>query len=365
MVKLKKAKIIKRIYEEGRETISSAVPKKKSPKNKLKRHRLTAAGASKKTARLTQLEKTINFNSVKNIALRDAISNGVKKQSSLTGPTKKKKRAGEKRAEIYPPTQALEENYELPSHYGTTSLVFMVKDPFWIYAYWEIAQHEFDSLRHTLPPALAQTAKFILRVYEVTLINFNGRNANNYFDIEPGSGTTNWYINLWADNTSWVGELGLRTSQGIFYPLARSNYVHLPRVGPSSRSEQIWMRVDNEKYTPPYITPNTSFLQKTAPSSSAFKLSAGRKNLHLTEEDIRSYYNNLSAPLKDIILSRLSKLYKIKTRRRYTFLLEGDNESERQKIFSAFFPKDYNVKRIRLNSSQELVLLGASENHFF
>lgn len=331
MVRRKKAKIVKRVYEEGRETIFSAVQKKKPPRNKPKRHRLTSAGAPKKTARLI----------------------------------KKKKLSGEKKAEIYSEKQALEDNYELPSSYGTTSLSFMVKDPFWIYAYWEIVPRELDSLRHKLPPAEIETAKFIVRVYEVTLINFNGRNANNYFDLEPGSDTNNWYINLWADNTSWVGEIGLRTARGIFYPLVRSNYVHLPRVGHSPRSEQIWMEVDNEKYTPPYITPRTSFFQKTVSSSSAAAIAAGRKNLHLTEEDIRRYYNNLSAPLKDIILSRLSKFYNLKTRRRYTFFLEGDNESERQKIFSAFFPKDYHVKKILLNSSQELVLLGASENNFF
>ena len=50
------------------------------------------------------------------------------------------------------------------------------------------------------------------------MININSSNINGYFDIEVSSYTGNWYINLWHDNTTYMGEIGIRISDGRFSP---------------------------------------------------------------------------------------------------------------------------------------------------
>lgn len=253
--------------------------------------------------------------------------------------------------------QPFVEHYELPVHYGTTRLTLMVKDPFWLYAYWEIARGSIESLRNTLTKEEIDRAKTILRMYDITLVDFNGYNANSYFDIEVGNTTNNWYVNLWCDNASYVGEIGLRCQDGRFFSLARSNYVNAPRVGYSPRAEQIWMRVEDKEPASAYVVAQIKrpLLRK---ASLPLKDSAKKRAIYLTEDDIRNYYSELSPWLRDIISSRLSKL-EGRGDLKYKFVLEGETKEERQAILSRL-PKDYFLRKLLLGASEELVL-GASE----
>ena len=76
---------------------------------------------------------------------------------------------------------------ELPDAYGDNRIVLMVRDPEWLFTYWELRKDVVDSARNALIP-LAESAKTILRVYDVTDIIFNGHNAHKYFDIEVTDG---------------------------------------------------------------------------------------------------------------------------------------------------------------------------------
>ena len=130
---------------------------------------------------------------------------------------------------------------QLPSVYQTTSLWLMVKDPTWLFATWEIAPKDLKNLK-TKMKGKARGAVMVLRIYDVTWVEFNGANANSHFDIEVGL-ANNWHINLRQDNVSCCGEIGLKTKQGGFFPLIRSNFVETPPAGFSQRTEQIWMTV--------------------------------------------------------------------------------------------------------------------------
>ncbi|MBN1354123.1 MAG: DUF4912 domain-containing protein, partial [Candidatus Omnitrophica bacterium] len=250
---------------------------------------------------------------------------------------------------------------ELPSNYGGTRLTLLVKDPFWIYAYWEISHDSLVSLKKSMSGDYADNCKMILRMYEVTLVDFNGENANSYFDIEITPYSNNWYVSLWNDSVSYIGEIGLRGPDGRFFAMVRSNCVHTPRAGYSPRKDQIWMKVAEGKSASPYARLFRMSAQKSAfakNTAAEKKIVKDKKKLYLTESDVRNYYSKLSPFLKDLVSRRLGRLPRPKSGTRM-FFLEGDTDEERERLLY-FLPKGEFFKRITLGSSAELVLFGGA-----
>ncbi len=249
------------------------------------------------------------------------------------------------------------EEQELPSHYGTTNLRLLVRDPFWIYAYWEISETSWKNLTKKLSSNEVEGAKTILRLYEVSLIDFNGKNANHYFDIDVGAYINNWHINLWSDNESYVGEIGIRTQSGDFFALSRSNCVHTPRVGYSPRTEQMWMKFIDETEHSRYIVARVKANKNNKGLGGTNSNYRYRKIIFLTEEDIKNYYEDWQPSLKDVLLKKDSD----KQYEKYLLFLEGASEEEREKILSKL-PKGYYIKSRQKGASEEMVLVAEEES---
>jgi hypothetical protein len=141
---------------------------------------------------------------------------------------------------------------ELPDSYGDNRIVLMVRDPEWLFTYWELRQDVIDSARNTLIP-LAEGAKTILRVYDVTDIIFNGYNAHKYFDIEVTGGARSWYIHAGEPDRSFCVDIGFLAPDGTFRVLSRSNIVRTPRMGVSGVVDEEWMSI-KELYEKAYVT---------------------------------------------------------------------------------------------------------------
>jgi len=163
-----------------------------------------------------------------------------------------REKAAERTHAAYVPDKGFTEDYALPPVYGKTYCTLIARDPYCIYAYWEIAPAALAELKKKIGRVFARSV-YILRLYDVTLIDFDGTNANRTVDIEVGPQADNWYINMWCDNITCCGEIGLRTPMGKFYPLARSNFVTTPRAGTSGRSDVVWMEVKAHKLSEPYV----------------------------------------------------------------------------------------------------------------
>lgn len=134
--------------------------------------------------------------------------------------------------------------HELPVGYGVDKMVLLVRDPWWLYAYWEIKQGTVERLKSELKDEFYR-AKRILRVYDVTNITFNGSNANRYFDIPIHEFANNWYIDAGGPGKSWCVDLGLKLSNGRFITVLRSNVVQTPLDGPSGITDEEWMIPDD------------------------------------------------------------------------------------------------------------------------
>lgn len=152
-----------------------------------------------------------------------------------------------------------ETGYELPQGYGTTRVVLMVRDPFWVHAYWEIAQDVSETVTAALGPDGWHVGRRTLRVHDVTGVDFDGTNAHRTLDIDIGSGANNWYVNVERPNRSYCAELGLVGPDGRFVLLSRSNVVRTPRAGPSEVIDEEWMSISAiERYYPhPGRTPSS------------------------------------------------------------------------------------------------------------
>ncbi len=139
------------------------------------------------------------------------------------------------------------EHEELPSGYGDNKIVLLVRDPYWLHSYWEMIDEKKMQVEQEARAGWNELRK-VLRVYDVTGVNFNGFNANKYYDIDLTPEASNWYINVGEPNRSWCVDLGIITPDGKFILIARSNIVTTPRDGASDVIDEEWMSVEEDFY---------------------------------------------------------------------------------------------------------------------
>ena len=137
-------------------------------------------------------------------------------------------------------------DFRFPPGYGDNRIVILVRDPWWIFSYWEIRKDKEEEAVHKIESSGDNPVKSVLRVYDVTDINFNGKNAHSYFDIDLRGLATNWYINVGKPDRAWIVDIGIVTKKGDFYVLARSNVVKTPRFGMSDQLDAEWMMPEEE-----------------------------------------------------------------------------------------------------------------------
>ena len=133
---------------------------------------------------------------------------------------------------------------DLPSEYGKDKIVLQVRDTRWLHAYWEVTPATWERFKQKLGNSF-NSAKRLLRVYDVSFIHFNGANAHSFFDIEVGYDTSNWYINTNGPGKSWCVDYGLKLANGEFITIIRSNVVQTPLDGPSNITDEDWMIPDD------------------------------------------------------------------------------------------------------------------------
>jgi len=129
---------------------------------------------------------------------------------------------------------------ELPAQYGKDEMVLQVRDPWWLHCYWEVSPGTWERLRQSLKE-LFFSAKKVLRVYDISQIIFNGKNAHRFFDIEINQETSSWYIDVGGSGRSWCIDYGLNLPNGEFITVLRSNVVTTPLDGPSWITDEEWM----------------------------------------------------------------------------------------------------------------------------
>src|SRR5579862_1929857 len=114
----------------------------------------------------------------------------------------------------------------IPWGYGDVRIVGMARDPQWACVYWEISD---ESIRNAQQKLKDPQAGLSLRVYDTTGRDFNGLNAHLHWDLGIDRSTTVYHFRAGKPAATIHVDVGVRSGNGSFQPIARSNAIEMPR----------------------------------------------------------------------------------------------------------------------------------------
>lgn len=132
-----------------------------------------------------------------------------------------------------------DDKYQLPEQYEANRMVLQVKNPEWIYVYWEYTAEKLDEI--ITENNCNKEANLILRVYNLT-----AEDKNSYYDIDVTYNHKDWYIGGVSPEHVYEIKLGILDSNDEFHTLLESNQIKTPANSMSDVFSEKWMTV-NEK----------------------------------------------------------------------------------------------------------------------
>lgn len=118
-------------------------------------------------------------------------------------------------------------------------LVVMVRNPYWLHVYWEIAPRSVERAQSALGQNWHGTAP-VLRVFEVA----SDGSAMLQREIVIHGGVNHWYVDVHSPPRQFRMEIGYLTANGQFFSLARSNTVTTPPASTSDSVDENWSDID-------------------------------------------------------------------------------------------------------------------------
>ena len=118
-------------------------------------------------------------------------------------------------------------------------LVVMVRDPYWLHAYWELAPRSLERAQSALGQYWHATRP-VLRLYHLSADG----SAVLQREITIHGGVNHWYVDVQNPPQQYRMEIGYVTAAGQFYCLARSNTVTTPPAGTSDSVDENWIDID-------------------------------------------------------------------------------------------------------------------------
>jgi hypothetical protein len=129
---------------------------------------------------------------------------------------------------------------ELPAIYGRDRIVLLPRDPWWVYAYWEITPATRAEAMRTLGVD-ADAAPLVLRIHDLTADAQVADQRDPWIDVEISVDVGSQYMNVGRPGVTVSAELGLCTRAGRFAPLVRSNTLQVPPSQASPDGTVSWL----------------------------------------------------------------------------------------------------------------------------
>ena len=118
--------------------------------------------------------------------------------------------------------QAVKTSCTVPDIYMENSIHLLLRDPFWVFAYWNVNPLEMENLAGSCPEH-----ELILRVYELEENSSPLSSAVSFFDIPVKKSDRSWYINLSVLDT-WYKAALIAVTPEKMTKLCVSNSVFSP-----------------------------------------------------------------------------------------------------------------------------------------
>jgi hypothetical protein len=129
---------------------------------------------------------------------------------------------------------------ELPETYGVDECEVLYKDPWWVFAYWEVTDGGLDAARAQLGPS-AGSARLVMRLF--TSIQRDGETQREVHDIDLGGRHGRRYLPSVKPGAHLRVAVGLLSPEGYFAPIAHSSLVRVPYADPAPPARVEWMEV--------------------------------------------------------------------------------------------------------------------------
>lgn len=137
------------------------------------------------------------------------------------------------------PASFIDRGAPIPERYGYDRLVALVRDPQWIFGYWEMSGGLMERITYARGHALIEASAWVLRLHRID------EDCAIDMEIDPSIG--NWYIHVGKPGRYQL-ELGLLTPDGEWISLLASNEIITPAEGLSDRIDEEWrLRPEDEE----------------------------------------------------------------------------------------------------------------------
>ncbi|MFN8547205.1 MAG: DUF4912 domain-containing protein [Candidatus Eisenbacteria bacterium] len=123
---------------------------------------------------------------------------------------------------------------------GGDQIHVVARDPYWLYAHWEITEATIERVVSELRNEW-DGCKGILRVHSFPSGVDGPTDPPGFTDVEVDEDSTSWYIHAGVPNRSFRVDVGVLTPSGTFYPIAASNTVTTPSDRVAPEGGEVWI----------------------------------------------------------------------------------------------------------------------------
>lgn len=169
-------------------------------------------------------------------------SNGGAKESSPKRSRRVEQRLREMKARMAESKDLAYHSGAGGKQYEKDRIIVMVRDSYWLHAYWEITRQSIGRARAALGQRWHGAAP-VLRLYELAEDGTTSSERRVLRDIQVHGGVNNWYIDVEDPPKGFQVDIGYLTDDGSFLGLARSNVVVTPQSGAAGAEDGNWAGV--------------------------------------------------------------------------------------------------------------------------
>jgi hypothetical protein len=146
-------------------------------------------------------------------------------------------RAGAPPVPAAPGAPFIDRGLPIPAHYHEDRLVALVRDPEWIFVYWELEGSGCQKLADRFGAEFLRRNRWVVRVATLA--------EGGFYDVQVEPAAKNWYLQVRPDGR-YQFEIGVLTPDGRFFLLARSEEVRTPTLEIGESAEGAWVVPDAE-----------------------------------------------------------------------------------------------------------------------
>lgn len=117
---------------------------------------------------------------------------------------------------------------KIPTQYDVDTIVALVHSPHTFYLYWDLSKNKQEMVEHHLRSEWPKLPK-ILKIYDVSDLDFQGHNHHKAIEVEIPEMTNNWFVREVEANRTYIADFGTRTFDGSFFTILRSKPIETPR----------------------------------------------------------------------------------------------------------------------------------------